>query len=84
MVFDEKVVKEKAVRVEERFPVEFKGEMTRGIQLLWLISVSQLALSGIMVWWSRAEVIFPDRVAPKYIFDIIEVAVITPFAIYWH
>lgn len=72
------------IKTEERFPVAFTGEMTRGIQLLWLISVSQLALSGLMVWWTREEVIFPDRMAPKYIFDVIEVLVITPFAIFWH
>ena len=67
----------------EKFPVSFTGDMVRGMAYLQLNSVVLLACSGIYVYWNYNTVIFPDRAAPKYIFDMFVCFVYMLFAMFW-
>ena len=43
----------------------------------------QLIISVIFIFWAREEVIFGDRVVPKYIFDMGRALIFLSFSIFW-
>lgn len=53
--------------------------MASGMAYLQLASVMLVIWSSLFVWWTRHEVIFPQRSAPKFIFDVSLALVIIPF-----
>ena len=52
--------------------------MAEGMQYMQLMTILLIACSSIFVWWTKAEVIFPERSAPKYAFDVIKTVVVIP------
>jgi hypothetical protein len=66
-----------------KMETEFVGNMEEGMAYLQLITYLLLLSSSIFVWWSKTEIIFPERSAPKYVFDVAKTAVIVPFTIFW-
>jgi len=64
-------------RDPERF--HFYGSMQKGIHHVQLIAAILVAGSSFFVWWSRLEVIFIERSAPKFVFDAAFALVTIPF-----
>ena len=62
---------------------EYTGTMQRGMDIMLAFSLLQVLLSGIMVWFTREELIFPDRVAPKFAFDTARAVITLGFALFW-
>jgi hypothetical protein len=62
---------------------EFVGNMEEGMQYMQLMTILLIACSSIFVWWTKEEVIFPERSAPKYAFDVVKTAIIIPFVLFW-
>lgn len=62
---------------------EFVGNMEDGMQYMQLMTILLIACSSIFVWWTKEEVIFPERSAPKYAFDVVKTVVIIPFVLFW-
>lgn len=62
---------------------EFVGDMAQGMQYMQLMTILLIGCSSIFVWWTKEEVIFPERSAPKFAFDIVKTAVIIPFVLFW-
>jgi hypothetical protein len=50
--------------------------------LLTLISLL-IVCSSFFVWWTKHEVIFPQRSAPKFVFDVFKSGVMLPFLVFW-
>jgi hypothetical protein len=78
-----KVNQEEKVVVKASERSEFVGDMTEGMQYMQLLTIMLVGCSSIFVWWTKQEVIFPERAAPKYAFDIVKTAVIIPFVLFW-
>jgi hypothetical protein len=53
--------------------------MKVGMVYFQLISILLVLFSSIFVWWTRNEVIFPQRSAPKFIFDVAVAIIFIPF-----
>lgn len=65
----------------ERDPDQFTfyGTMQKGMQYVQLMVMILVAGSSFFVWWSRLEVIFIERSAPKFVFDVAFALVTIPF-----
>jgi hypothetical protein len=48
-----------------------------------MMNILVLTMSAIFVWWTKNEVIFPQRSAPKYLFDMGRSILMIPFMIFW-
>ena len=57
--------------------------MQEGMQYMQMLTIILLTCSSIFVWWTKQEVIFPERSAPKYAFDVVKTLCIIPFFIFW-
>ena len=57
--------------------------MTLGMQIALFMQLLQLTLSTIFVYWTHDDLIFPDRVAPKFVFDMFRCIIILGFALCW-
>jgi hypothetical protein len=57
--------------------------MVKGMAFMQILSSIMFACSGIYVYWNYNTVIFPDRVAPKFLFDMFVAALYVPFALFW-
>lgn len=57
--------------------------MAKGMEIMMAVSLLQILLSGILVWFTREELIFPDRVAPKFAFDMARGFITLGFALFW-
>jgi len=66
-----------------KFPTEFRGNMKEAMQHLQTFSIVMVVLSSYFVWHTKNEVIFPDRSAPKFVFDAFLSIAFVPFAIFW-
>ena len=47
------------------------------------MQILQVLVSGLFVYWAREELIFPDRVAPKFVFDLCRALLTLGFAAFW-
>ena len=70
-----KVVKSK--KDEDQF--HFYGSMERAMQHMQLMMLLLVTLSAFFIWWSKLEIIFIERSAPKFIFDIVFAGLSLPF-----
>lgn len=48
-----------------------------------ILSSIMFACSGIFVYATYNILIFPDRVAPRFLFDMFVAALYVPFALFW-
>lgn len=64
-------------------PVEFIGNMQQGVAYIQMITIILIASSAVFVWWTKHEVIFPQRSAPKFVFDFARAMLVVPYAIFW-
>ena len=62
---------------------EFTGSMEQGMAIIMAMTIIQVFVSSAFVFWAREELIFPDRVAPKFIFDICRAILSLGFAAFW-
>jgi len=63
------VPEEPAKHVKDQPPAEFKGTMDEGMKFMQIIGFMMLVCSAIFVCMTQQEIIFPQRSAPKYVFD---------------
>ena len=75
------LVTEKPKTIEE--PPLFVGSMRIGVAYITLIMIIGVVMSGDFCWWSKHEIIFQDRSAPKFIFDLARAIFIIPYMIFW-
>jgi hypothetical protein len=68
---------------EDKYPITFIGDMSKGVEFMWIYAISQVVLQGILVLWAKEELIFPERVAPKFSFDIAITVILAPFLVFW-
>ena len=47
--------------------------------IIILVNVTVMAFSSIMVMATKRELMFPQRTAPKYVFDVVQNAIILLF-----
>ena len=64
-------------------PNEFVGNMQTGIAYIQMMYIILVTTSAIFVWWTKHEVIFPGRSAPKFVFDFGRAILITPYVMFW-
>ena len=57
--------------------------MRMGMSIMMVFVNVQLVISVIFIFWAREEVIFGDRVVPKYIFDMARALTFLSFAVFW-
>ena len=62
---------------------EFTGSMEMGMAIVMAMQILQVLVSTIFVYWAREELIFPDRVAPKFVFDLLRALLSLGFAAFW-
>lgn len=62
---------------------EFTGSMEQGMAIVMAMTIIQIIVSSAFVFWAREELIFPDRVAPKFVFDICRAIISLGFAAFW-
>lgn len=75
---------EKAIVVEKETPVvEFIGNMHDGMSIVVAMTILQVVTSCAFVLVAHQEVIFPERVAPKFVFDICRSVLTLGFAMFW-
>lgn len=73
-----------ATRLATEKPVrEFMGSMEQGMAIVMAMTIIQVFVSSAFVFWAREELIFPDRVAPKFMFDICRAMLSLGFAAFW-
>jgi hypothetical protein len=48
-----------------------------------LMSALLITWSSFFVWWTKHEVIFPERTAPKFIFDLVIALFLVPYQAFW-
>jgi hypothetical protein len=74
----------KVAKIDDaQFPTEFKGNMKEAMQHLQSFSIVMVVLSSYFVWHTKSEVIFPDRSAPKFVFDACLAIAFVPFTVFW-
>ncbi len=79
-----KVDDRKVAKLDDaQFPTEFKGNMKEAMQHLQSFSIVMVVLSSYFVWHTKSEVIFPDRSAPKFVFDACLAIAFVPFTVFW-
>lgn len=69
--------------VSSATPVEFVGNMQDAIAYVQMMNFVVLVCSAIFVWWTKNEVIFPQRSAPKFLFDLSRSLLMFPFMAFW-
>lgn len=69
--------------VKPKVPIEFVGNMQQGIAYIQMMTIILVTCSAIFVWWTKHEVIFPQRSAPKFVFDFGRAMLIVPYAMFW-
>lgn len=57
--------------------------MQQGMAIIMVMVFIKLIVSSLFVFWAREEVIFPDRVAPKFVFDVSKSIISLSFAAFW-
>ena len=57
--------------------------MRDALAYIQMMNILVLTMSAIFVWWTKNEVIFPQRSAPKYLFDMGRSLLMIPFMIFW-
>jgi hypothetical protein len=57
--------------------------MDDGMKFMQIIGFIMLACSAIFVQMTQQEIIFPQRSAPKYVFDFFQIIYMTLVACYW-
>lgn len=62
---------------------QFNGTMALGMVCFQMIALLLVIFSSLFVWWTRYEVIFPQRSAPKFIFDVGVALIFVPFQVFW-
>ena len=68
---------------EEEPPMEFIGNMQDGMSIVVGMTILQVLTSSAFVLVAHRELIFPDRVAPKFVFDICRSVMTLGFAMFW-
>ena len=71
---------------EEKKPtpaIEFTGTMDQGMAIVMTMALFQIYVSQATVFVTREELIFPDRIATKFIVDIVRVFITLGFAMFW-
>jgi len=63
--------------------MEFIGTMQDGMAIVMVMTILQVLVSCGFVYIAHQELIFPDRVAPKFFFDIVRAMLTLAFAIFW-
>jgi len=61
----------------------YKGNMSHAMKQLQVFNYLLLAASAIFVWFTQQELIFPQRSAPKYVFDLCMVFGTTLLSLFW-
>ena len=80
---DNSAAKKTSAESEQQPLREFTGTMDQGMAIMMAMTILQVLVSCIFVFWTREELIFPDRVAPKFIFDICRAMLTLGFAAFW-
>ena len=75
--------KQVVVKKPQEAPLEFIGSMEQGIAYVQMMTIILITCSAIFVWWTKHEVIFPQRSAPKFVFDFARAMLVVPYAIFW-
>ena len=57
--------------------------MALGMNILSMMMFLQVVMSCLYVMHTHEHLIFPDRVAPKFVFDIARSLMIFAFTIFW-
>jgi len=57
--------------------------MASGMAWIQLMNFLCIASSSVFVWWTKNEVIFPNRIAPKFCFDVLHSLLMVPFVLFW-
>ena len=70
-----KVIKSK--KDEDQY--HFYGSMEKAMHHLQLMMFLLVTLSSFFIWWSKLEIIFIERSAPKFIYDIVFAVISVPF-----
>lgn len=79
-----------AIREEEEKPVieapplkQFVGTMKKGMAVMMSVTILLMLLSIGTMWWTRGELIFHDRMIPKFAFDVARTVITLGFAAFW-
>jgi len=70
-------------KAKNKAPIEYVGNMADAIAYVQMMNFLVLLMSAIFVWWTKNEVIFPQRSAPKYLFDMVRSLLMFPFMAFW-
>lgn len=65
------------------FQKEYTGDMRVGMSIVTALVLIQVMASCIFIWWTKQELIFSDRIAPKFVFDCGRAFVSLGFAVFW-
>ena len=57
--------------------------MYRGMAIMMMITIVNIAVSSFTVVWTHDELIFPDRMGPKFVFDMFRAFITLGFAVFW-
>lgn len=57
--------------------------MDQGMAIVMTMALFQIFVSQATVFVTREELIFPDRIAPKFIVDLVRVFITLGFAMFW-
>lgn len=62
---------------------EYAGTMEIGMAIMTSMVIAEVIISSFWVFLDCENLIFPDRVAPKFIFDIARAFITLGFSVFW-